>query len=686
MIRLAMTLTVLLGLLPAAAAAERARIPVRIVEGKLVVFCDVSTRHRRIPANLFIELETPCGLRLHNRAAGPLRAESADGKPIPITMHFPGFEVVVPSREHGDEAMWEEFTKYHSKELGENAVIGVIGSHVLRDYHATFDLAAGFLYLEPPRERTKDRESATEPAREVSITTADSDLVWLPARYGDGEPAAMVITTGRFDSLIDARIADGLGKPAGDVGAVTVGGFDLSEYVALRPEEVTYAHKDGVFGTFGLNLLQHFRVEIDRVHKVATLTPTRPASFPVADLAFFRARVDEETGPLEEYLEQYPTERLSREAARMLLDLYLDEDGEPEDVTRALRTLDQTQKDDLRATAAFDLMKELAESGFDDAVITAGEIGIEGGRDDRYPNSVHEVHSKLGQVLLERDEGRRAWKHLLSAAFGIPEDGMVNLYLGLHYENEKRYKRAFSRFVQAVIKPESGKRAFEGLERCQRAMSGEERMSVDTIDRLIGGKVLNFGTATTYRPPEGADTSRVVLCELFTNAHFKACLAGALGNEGLLQHFPRDRVAILNWHLPSPKLEPLYNRMAARRAEDAMISRPSHLINGVIEGPGAARKDQREALFNRVRDQIEAELTKPSEYALALDSKIEDGRVRGTATVSGPKRFGRILYIVLAEKGVLFPGESEVVIHRMVARGALTEDEDGVLFEPTDER
>ena len=128
---------------PAQEPVRGGRIPVRVVAGKLVVACDVSSPSRRIPVNLFIEYETPCGVQLHNRAAFPLRIETADGRTIPFKIQFPDFAITVPSREHGDEDYLDEFTKYHSVELGENAVVGVIGAEILDDYLVTFDLAAG---------------------------------------------------------------------------------------------------------------------------------------------------------------------------------------------------------------------------------------------------------------------------------------------------------------------------------------------------------------------------------------------------------------------------------------------------------------------------------------------------------------------------------------------------------------
>ena len=129
-------------------------IPVRVVEGRLIAACDISTSFRRIPVNLLIEYDGPWGLRLHNQATNGIRAER-NGLSVPVSIHFPGLEITVPAREHGPEEFYNDFTKYHSKEMGENALVGSIGAEVLGRYHVTFDVEAGFVHLDPPRERSE---------------------------------------------------------------------------------------------------------------------------------------------------------------------------------------------------------------------------------------------------------------------------------------------------------------------------------------------------------------------------------------------------------------------------------------------------------------------------------------------------------------------------------------------------
>lgn len=681
-----------LALLPAAVRADEvgpaderrgARVPARVVAGKLVISCDLSTRFRRVPVNLFVELDTPCGLQLHNQAAQGIRAENRDGSPNAITIHLPDLDITVPKREHGPTEAYEDFTKLHSDKIGEVALVGTIGKEILERYFLVLDLGSGFLRIAPPN--PQGTEAETEDGVTVTPITLENDLVWLPVSYGDGAPAALAVGTATYDTVIDQLVCEQRGKPAGNIGPLKLGTIDLGAYVAFRPEEVALVHPDGVAGVMGLNLLEHMRVEIDRVNRWARIEPTKEPAYPEADFAFFEARVAEEGDAIEAYLDAYPDVRLSPEAAHLLIDLRLDEDAGADVFQRAIRWVNRTTPEDLRATAMLALMKTLSDAGRMDAVLAAGELGIEAGRKDRYPDAVHKIHSRLGAILLERDADRRAWKHLLSAAFGMPEDGLTNLNLGRYYEKVGRHRRAYSRYVQAVIKPESGPAAAAGLKRLQAKVAGEERYSVDLVERLIGGKVLAFGAATRYRPDEANPSNRCVLLEFFTNAHLKPAIGGALGNEGLMQHFGREHVAMLAYHLPAPEMEPLVTQLAVDTARALKVRGPFvHRIDGLVEGPGAARAHQREALYNYVRRQILQALRVRSDYTIDLAATLEGDTVSGAVAVKGPYFPGNELHIVVAERGVLFPGQNEIVIHRMVARGSATKDGKPVRLKPKD--
>ena len=714
-----------------------ARFPVKIIQDRLVVACDVSTSARRLPANLFIDFESPSTLELHNQAAAGLRSETPDGKTIPITVHLPGLEFQVERRQIGDDKYLDRFTKWHSIELGEVSVIGTLGGALLADFHVTFDLAAGEVILEPRAQRDPADFVPTFGPNTSAIDMSLKDgLVWLPVSLGTGKSAisgAMALGSGRYDSTLDADLAASLGNPAGAVGEIRLGPHDLSDYLALRPAEVLFTHPDDALGVTGLGLLEHFRVEVDRTNRRVLVTPTKDPAFPTEDLAFFQATWDdwgprEDSEALEAFLETYPKARLSAEAAEALLETRLIQGAGPKQVERALGWADSTVPEDLRATAALDWMDTCSAFGYPEYMVLAGELGIKSGRDDRYPNAVHELHAKVGQTQLELGQGTAAWKHLLSAAFGIPEDGRVNLGLGRYYEDQAdklkedgdperamgRYRRAFSRFVQASIKGDSGPAAMEALARVQGKMNeaggseeAEASFSVDLVERMIAGKVRNFGAATKFKETTENTTGKVALVEFFTNSYYGTearggAIGGALAQEGLMQHFNTDTVAFLSYHLPVPALDPLVNELAIARAAAVGGADPNvQLVDGISAQPGAGKWRDAEKIYDRARKAILTQLRVETDFELDMEVSYvpadpkamgpgqSAGRIKGWVSLEGPGDADLRVHAVLAERGVLFPGASGVVVHRMVARAELLEaisgDQGGVVWEPDDE-
>ncbi|MHC4989614.1 MAG: tetratricopeptide repeat protein [Planctomycetota bacterium] len=663
-------------------------VPVRLVDDRLVVSCDISGPARRIPINLWLDFDGPFGLQLHNRAAAPLPAETADGQALPLTMHFPDFTLTVPRRELGDEEAFEEFTKYHSAEIGENALVGALGAQYLQHFDVVLDLPRNRIELRAPG-GLAERVPGVNGEEAVVPISEHNDLVWLPVTMANGDELALAIGTSRFDTTIDRAVCDRLARPAGDVGTVTCGSHDLAPYVAFRPEDVVQAHPAGVLGVIGINLLQSFRVVVDRRTALATVRPHRAAEFPEADLAYFRAMTTEDKQLVETWLEEHREHRLGREAAELLLTLHLEEVADAETLRRATKWVNDTMVEDLRTTRMLDLMEEMSNEGETDLVIVAGEIGIESGRKDRYPDAVHKIHGRLGELLLERGEDREAWRHLLSAAFGLPEDGLINLNLGLYYERTGRYRRAFSRYIQAVIKEESGPRALEGLQRIDGELEDTERLSLEVIERMIAGKVRSDTAPVKFKPSvDEPVTNRTVLVEFFTNAYVgneqRGAIGGALGNQRLLTHFEPEHAVFLSHHLPGARPDPLVNPLAVHLAERLGVDRPVvQVIDGRSMAPGAGRWRDAEQIYEMARQEVLAALTEPSEYVIDLEARLEGGVVSGTITVEGPVAEGVRVQVVVAERGVLFPGKSTVVVHRHLARGTVFTELDGIAYVPT---
>jgi len=679
-----MILLLVCTLVPCLTAQDGAgHLAVQVVGGRLLVRCDLATESRRIPVNLAVEFENPASLQLHRGAFQGLRARPGDS----VEAIFPGFKIQGIATEPGDDAALSAFTARWSPQMGEVALVGVIGWGLLRRYQPTLDLAEGFLHLNPPRPKDEPSKAGVE-AEQVSLDVTRGGL-WFPVETPAGGLGMMQLATGAFDTVLDEDLCKEWQHPAGDVESLELGAIDFARYVAFRPAPVSAFHRDTAIGRTGINLLQHFRVDVDPINRILRWTETRPARFPEDDRAYFRAMVTGQADPIEAWLTKHPKSRLAEEASDLLLARRLaDPATKPDLLQRAVRRAVETRPEELRATTALQLMDELAKADRGKAVVWAGEEGIRFGRKDRDSNAVHKIHARLGARLLESGERREAWRHLLSAAFGMKDDGPVNLNLAKFYEKDGKLARAFARYVYALIKPETGAEAIKGLERVQKRMSPGESLSIDVLEKLVAGKVPGFGVGNKFRPTKENSANRCVLAMLFTGAHCPPCLGADLAFDGILSHFPSKWVTVLEYHLPIPRPEPLVNEAALRQFEFMGFNgTPVAVFDGVETISGGGAEDKKEEIWLKYKEKLLARLKVPAKHEIEADLAIRDGLVRGKIRVKGPAVSGARLHALIVEKGVLFPGGNKVVIHHAVVRGSVFAGPSGVAFRPDgDER
>lgn len=689
---------------PPSLSDQGGAIPVRVVDGRIVVSCDISGPRLRIPVNLWLDFDGAYGFQLHNKAAAPLPAESRSGKPLPLTLHFPDFSLEIARRELGPEDQFEEFTKYHSTKIGEDALTGAIGSQILKHFDVILDLPNGQIELLPPGQLADQQPTqTTDDAAEVVVPiTLKNDLVWLPVQLKgskDKLKRALAIGSTQYDTRLDRRLCNSLQRPAGNVGPVTCQSLDFAPYVAFRPSKVVQVHPDGVAGVMGINLLEKFRVHVDRQSMLATIRSAGSPEFPEQDLAYFQAMIAEDRDLVLKWLDEHAQSRLGREAAEFLLTLMLDEGAEIDELESAVEWVNTTMPADLRATRLMDLMEELVNEGETELGIMAGKIGVKSARQDRYPKSSYKLHGRLGELILPNDK-REAWRHLLSAAFGLPDDGMINLNLARVYEANNKKQRAFSRYIQALIKEESSELAMAALMRMDADLPAKDRLTIETIDRMISGRVRNFSAPKQYVVEPEIRTNRTSLVEFFTNAYVGneqrgGAIGGAMGNQGVISHFAKTECVSLSYHLSVPRLEPLVTPLGQFMAAWLGVSGPVvQVVDGSVNAPGSGKHRDAAKIYEATRGAVVSRLKQSTPITVSAETRIDGKSISGEITIQGPSIDSDadldlkplVIQVVVAERGVVYHGSSGVVIHRMLARGLATDGPlSGVAFLPDDD-
>jgi hypothetical protein len=283
---------------------------------------------------------------------------------------------------------------------------------------------------------------------------------------------------------------------------------------------------------------------------------------------------------------------------------------------------------------------------------------------------VHKARSEIGALLLEQGQVREAYRHLLSAAFGLPQDGMINFRLGQLYERKGQDERAWSRYLQAAITEEAAAQGLEGLKRLADKKGIKTPYDMDEMETLLEGRIPAFQPASRYEPTGGKRPSRTVLAELFTGAQCRPCAAADLAFDGLLAHFAAGEVAILEHHLHIPAAEPLVSPAAMIRAQHFGVrATPTVMLDGHLPVPEVGGPPEKAArAFRRIRLAVEERLAEGTAWKISLSSRLAAEKLTATARVAGPEAENYRLRLYLVERTVLFPGASKIVLHRYVTR------------------
>jgi tetratricopeptide (TPR) repeat protein len=161
---------------------------------------------------------------------------------------------------------------------------------------------------------------------------------------------------------------------------------------------------------------------------------------------------------------------------------------------------------------------------------------------------------------------------------------------------------------------------------------------------------------------------KTVLAELFTGSECPPCVGADIAFDALIETFPPKYLAVLVYHLPIPRPDPMMNPATAVRAGAYGISStPSVIIDGVTNVPGGGGRGAAEAKFLQYRRAIESRLAEAPGVVLNVRANLSGDAVKVAydfdRTVAGSEYL-----LVLAQDEQEHRGGNGVVFHKMVVR------------------
>jgi thiol-disulfide isomerase/thioredoxin len=180
-----------------------------------------------------------------------------------------------------------------------------------------------------------------------------------------------------------------------------------------------------------------------------------------------------------------------------------------------------------------------------------------------------------------------------------------------------------------------------------------------------------------FTPP--ADwKGKVVLAELFTGSECPPCVAADLGFDGLVETFPAKYVAVLVYHLPIPRPDPMMNPATEARQEYYGVgSTPTVVIDGVKSGSGGGNRAIAEAKFAEYRAAIEPLLSALPAVVPTVRASLSGDRVNVSIDPGGEAIPDAVYNLVLVQDEQEHRGGNGIVYHKMVVRDLLTVDPKG---------
>ncbi len=173
--------------------------------------------------------------------------------------------------------------------------------------------------------------------------------------------------------------------------------------------------------------------------------------------------------------------------------------------------------------------------------------------------------------------------------------------------------------------------------------------------------------------PQDLEEQKVVLAELFTGSECPPCVAVDMAFDKLLKEYPSSQLAVLEYHLHIPMPDPMTNADSEGRAEyyDAR-STPTVFVDGRGVGGGGGPAEYARARFNTINSAVRRAMRSEPVVGLKLDASVDGKVVKINAAaelIGDPGRFRNLyLRIALAEKMLIYTGNSGISVHQMVVR------------------
>ena len=167
---------------------------------------------------------------------------------------------------------------------------------------------------------------------------------------------------------------------------------------------------------------------------------------------------------------------------------------------------------------------------------------------------------------------------------------------------------------------------------------------------------------------------KTVLAELFTGSECPPCVGADLAFDGLVESIPAKYLAVLVYHLPIPRPDPMMNPASGARQDAYKVtSTPTVVFDGTEKSLGGGGRGAAEGKYAQFRATVEKLLAAVPDVSLQARASLAADTVKVTYDFDKAAP-GVAFYLVLVQEEQEHKGSNGVIYHRMVVRDLLVVD------------
>ncbi|MGD1008694.1 MAG: hypothetical protein ABR951_00925 [Candidatus Aminicenantales bacterium] len=251
---------------------------------------------------------------------------------------------------------------------------------------------------------------------------------------------------------------------------------------------------------------------------------------------------------------------------------------------------------------------------------------------------------------------------------GGPSDGIYYYTLGGACEKLGKAREAYDAYLAAAAE------SYADAKDRAKALYAEIYGKADGFEIVLAAKLKSLPyQPDPFKAPAGWK-GRAVLVELFTGSECPPCVGADLGFDGLIETYPTKYLAILEYHLPIPRPDPMMNPATKKRQDYYGVnSTPTVVIDGNKDTSGGGSRGMAEGKYKQYKAQIDP-LIAAAPGAVLKARAAQAGDIIKVEYDLGPALAGAEYHIVLVQREESYKGSNGLEVHKMVVRDIVDVD------------